>query len=138
MFCCRDLEITTLLTEKAPEPVLDVAVRQNGVIVSGDLNVSPGTPLMMEIFLDKTSAPIYGLGVTYMQVTDTNTQEETIIFNGCSVDPFLFENFNTEDGDILNAKFRAFKFPESTYVQFRGTVNVCLDKCKGVSYYIII
>lgn len=32
----------------------------------------------------------------------------------------------------MSAKFRAFKFPESTYVQFRGTVNVCLDKCKGV------
>lgn len=30
------------------------------------------------------------------------------------------------------AKFRAFKFPDSSYVQFRGTVNVCLDKCKGI------
>jgi len=49
------------------------------------------------------------------------------------VDPYLFENFNTVDGDFLSAKFRAFKFPESTYVQFKGTVNVCLDKCRGVS-----
>lgn len=44
----------------------------------------------------------------------------------------MFENFNTEDGDFLMAKFRAFKFPDSSYVQFRGTVNVCLDKCKGI------
>jgi hypothetical protein len=44
----------------------------------------------------------------------------------------LFENFATDDGDFLTAKFRAFKFPDSNYVQFRGTVNVCLDKCKGV------
>lgn len=51
----------------------------------------------------------------------------------CSMDPYLFENFNTVDGDFLTAKFRAFKFPESTYVQFKGTVNVCLDKCRGVS-----
>lgn len=50
----------------------------------------------------------------------------------CSVDPYLFENFNTVDGDFLTAKFRAFKFPDSTFVQFRGTVNVCLDKCKGI------
>lgn len=49
------------------------------------------------------------------------------------MDPYLFENFNTVDGDFLTAKFRAFKFPESTYVQFKGTVNVCLDKCRGVS-----
>lgn len=53
--------------------------------------------------------------------------------HSCSVDPYLFENFNTVDGDFLTAKFRAFKFPESTYVQFKGTVNVCLDKCRGVS-----
>lgn len=50
----------------------------------------------------------------------------------CSVDPYLFENFNTLEGDSLAAKFRAFKFPDSTYVQFRGTVNVCVDKCKGI------
>lgn len=50
----------------------------------------------------------------------------------CSVDPYLFENFNTADGDFLTAKFRAFKFPDSTYVQFRGTVNACVDKCKGI------
>ena len=54
------------------------------------------------------------------------------------MDPYLFDNFNTIDGDFLQAKFRAFKFPESTYVQFRGTVNVCLDKCSGVCRRILI
>lgn len=44
----------------------------------------------------------------------------------------MFENFNTVDGDTLTAKFRAFKFPDSTYVQFRGTVNACVDKCRGI------
>lgn len=68
--------------ERAPEPILSVGVRQGGAIVTGELNVSPGTPLAMEISLDKASSPIYGLGVTYMQVTDTKSQEETIIFNG--------------------------------------------------------
>lgn len=38
----------------------------------------------------------------------------------------------TEDGDLLRAKFKAFKFPESNFVLFRGVVNVCLDKCQGV------
>ncbi|KAI8441319.1 hypothetical protein MSG28_014940 [Choristoneura fumiferana] len=50
----------------------------------------------------------------------------------CSVDPYLFDNFVTEDGDVLAAKFRAFKFPDTSYVQFKGTVTVCLDKCQGV------
>lgn len=82
LFVYRELEITTSLTEKAPEPILGVGVRQGGNLVTGELNVSPGTPLQMEIFLDKTSAPIYGLLVTHMQVTDTKAQEETIIYNG--------------------------------------------------------
>lgn len=54
------------------------------------------------------------------------------VHSRCSVDPFLFENFNTVDGDFLTAKFRAFKFPDSTYVQFRASVNACVDKCKGI------
>lgn len=49
------------------------------------------------------------------------------------MDPYLFDNFETVDGDFLAAKFKAFKFPESNYVQFKGTVSVCIDKCKGVS-----
>lgn len=78
----RDLEIETSVMGTAPDPVLGVGVRQNGNLVSGDITVSPGTPLQMEIFLDKNSSPVYGLGVTFMQVTDTLNQEETIIFNG--------------------------------------------------------
>ena len=56
-----------------------------------------------------------------------------ILFYRCSVDPYLFENFVTTDGDYLKAKFRAFKFPESSFVLFKGTVNVCLDTCSPVS-----
>nr|CAI5843388.1 unnamed protein product [Callosobruchus analis] len=65
-------------------------------------------------------------------ITKRNVLPEGFQEAKCSVDPYLFENFNTVDGDFLSAKFRAFKFPESTYVQFKGTVNVCLDKCQGV------
>jgi len=48
------------------------------------------------------------------------------------VDPVLFENFLTGDGDLLRAKFQAFKFPETNFVLFKGIVNVCLDRCNGV------
>ncbi|XP_059062603.1 uncharacterized protein LOC131855363 [Achroia grisella] len=126
------LNITRYEEGHAPEPVLGAIVKENGKQVSGEISVSPGTPLSMEIFLDEKSAPVYGLLVSYMHVTDTGKQQETIILNGCSVDPYLFDNFVTSDGDLLAAKFRAFKFPDTTYVQFKGTVSVCLDKCQGV------
>ncbi|XP_039748426.1 uncharacterized protein LOC120625428 isoform X2 [Pararge aegeria] len=126
------LDITRYMEGRAPEPILGALVKQNGKQVSGEISVTPGTPLSMEIFLDNSSAPVYGLLVGYMHVTDTGKQQETIIFNGCSVDPYLFDNFLTTDGKNLTAKFRAFKFPDTTYVQFKGTVTVCLNKCQGV------
>lgn len=78
----RILDIATELTGKAPDPVLGVGVRQGGRLIAENLNVSPGTPLQMEIFLDSNSSSVYGIGVNYMQVSDTRNQEETIIFNG--------------------------------------------------------
>lgn len=46
-------------------------------------NVLQGTPLTMEINLDEDSAPVYGLGVNYLDVTDTHTSSETLVFKGC-------------------------------------------------------
>merc|ERR1712025_933160 len=127
-----DIEITSEVTGQAPIPVLNVGVRQDGTLIDDELNVKPGTPLNMEVYLDSESSEVYGLMVTGMEVTDTGNQKEPILVNGCSVDPYLFENFATSDGDYLRAKFRAFKFPESSFVLFRGTVNVCLDTCQPV------
>ena len=99
----------------------------------------------MTIYLDDESKHVYGLLATFMKVTDNSInsassgnnnkqpKEETIVLNGCSIDPYIFGNFETDDGgDSITARFRAFKFPESNYVMFVGTVNVCLDKCHGV------
>jgi len=127
-----EVEITSEVTGHAPTPVLNIGVRQDGILIDDELNVKPGTPLNMEIYLDNISKDIYGLLVSGMEVTDTRTQTEPILVNGCSVDPYLFENFVSVNGDFLKAKFRAFKFPESNFVLFKGTVNVCLDSCKGV------
>lgn len=82
LFVNRDLETTTSLIGMAPQPNITVGVRQAGKLVTGELNVSPGTPLQMEISLDPASTSIYGLLVTHMQVSDTKAQEETIIYNG--------------------------------------------------------
>ena len=67
---------------RAPEPVLGINVRQNGKVVGNDLNVTPGTLLQMDVFLDANSTSTYGLRVSYMDVTDRRTKEETIILNG--------------------------------------------------------
>lgn len=127
-----DVEIIEEVEGRAPVPVLTVGVRQSGTLIDNELNVKPGTPLNMEVYLDSASRSVYGLMVTGMEVTDTRDQNEPILVNGCSVDPYLFENFQTQDGDFLKAKFRAFKFPQSSFVLFKGTVNVCLDTCAGV------
>ena len=70
------------LVGNTSEPTLLFNVRQGHKIIKDELVVSPGTPLQMEIYLSEEPAKVYGLLVTHMQVTDTKTQEETIIYNG--------------------------------------------------------
>ncbi|GIY67157.1 ZP domain-containing protein [Caerostris darwini] len=128
------VNITDYIVASAPVPYLNLAVRQHGKIMDTTLNVQPGTPLEMLIYLDRKSAETYGLLTSFLKVTDsTPNQEEVIIMNGCSIDPYIFGNFQSlENGDALSAKFRAFKFPDANYVLFVGTVSVCLQQCRGV------
>lgn len=45
------------------------------------------------------------------------------------MDPYLFENFNLTSYNSLKSKFRAFKFPNTLYVQFKINVEICLKRC---------
>ncbi|KAG8179993.1 hypothetical protein JTE90_007961 [Oedothorax gibbosus] len=132
-FEAEDLNITNIVAH-APTPYLNLAIRQNGKFLDTAYNVQPGTPLEMVIYLDQKSAATYGLLASYLKVTDgTPEHDEIILMNGCSIDPYIFGNFETPDaGKSLYSKFRAFKFPDSNYVLFVGTVNVCLKQCRGV------
>lgn len=128
-----DLNITNIVAH-APTPYLNLAIRQNGRFLDTSTNVQPGTPLEMIIYLDEKSSSTYGLLASYLKVTDgTPEHDEIIVMNGCSIDPYIFGNFETPDGGkTLYSKFRAFKFPDTNYVLFVGTVNVCLKQCRGV------
>lgn len=83
----REYDIT-VIEGRAPEPILGITVSQNNTVIGSDLNVQPGTKLQMKIFLDPNSTSTYGLRVSYMDVTDRKTKEETIILNGYA--PHLF------------------------------------------------
>ena len=84
----RDLDIIPV-EGRAPEPILGIGVRQNGKLIGSDLNVQPGTLLQMDVYLDPNSTSTYGLRVSYMDVTDRRTKEETIILNGSVLINFL-------------------------------------------------
>lgn len=132
----EQLDLGMNATGRAPVPILNVAVLQNGQMIDSAINVHPGTPLEMVIFLDDKSAKVYGLLASYLKVQDDTfrQREEVIILNGCSIDTYIFGNFelNPED-QSLRAKFRAFKFPDSNFVRFVGTVNVCIKQCAKVN-----
>ncbi|XP_076314675.1 uncharacterized protein LOC143227015 [Tachypleus tridentatus] len=130
----EQVNITNNIVARAPLPFLNVAFKQGGKILDTTLNVKPGTSLEMLIYLDEKIATTYGLLTSYLKVTDLqHEQEEVIIMNGCSIDSYIFGNFySSDDGNMLSAKLRAFKFPLSYYVLFVGTVNICLKKCQKV------
>lgn len=132
----EQLDLGMNATGRAPVPILNVAVLQNGQLIDSAINVHPGTPLEMVIYLDDKSAKVYGLLASYLKVQDDTfrQREEVIILNGCSLDTYIFGNFESDPEDqSLRAKFRAFKFPDSNFVRFVGTVNVCIKQCAKVN-----
>ncbi|KAF5308203.1 hypothetical protein FQR65_LT06383 [Abscondita terminalis] len=50
---------------------------------------------------------------------------------GCPVDPYVFPELDKgRSGDSLEARFNAFKIPESNFLVFEATVHTCRDGCK--------
>lgn len=49
----------------------------------------------------------------------------------CPVDPFVFPELGKgRSGDTLEARFNAFKIPESNFLVFEATVRTCRDGCQ--------
>lgn len=81
-FIWRILDLDNI-TARAPYPHLNLKVKRNGQIVNTSLNVAPGTPLEMIIYLDDESKSVYGLLASFLKVTDANNkQQEAIVLNG--------------------------------------------------------
>lgn len=53
------------------------------------------------------------------------------MLNSCPVDTFVFPELGrSRDGDSLEARFNAFKIPESNFLVFEATVKTCRDGCQ--------
>lgn len=51
--------------------------------------------------------------------------------HGCPVNPFVFPELDKlRDGDTLEARFNAFKIPESNFLVFEATVKTCREGCQ--------
>lgn len=49
----------------------------------------------------------------------------------CPVDNYVFPGLDRlRDGDSLEARFNAFKIPESNFLVFEATVRTCRDGCQ--------
>lgn len=49
----------------------------------------------------------------------------------CPVDTFVFPELGrSRDGEALEARFNAFKIPESNFLVFEATVRTCRDGCQ--------
>lgn len=155
------LDYSGNVTANGPRPEVRIAVRQSGKRVDGtapeversnvtlhsqqtmhsvpavqSVTVQPGTPLELSIYLAGDSTNVYGLLCSQLKVADRlhlPALEEPLLANGCSLDPYLFGNFESADhGKSISARFRAFKFPDSSFVLFIGRVHVCLNTCQPV------
>lgn len=54
-----------------------------------------------------------------------------LVVNRCPVDPFVFPELDKlRSGDQLEARFNAFKIPESNFLVFEATVRTCREGCQ--------
>lgn len=54
-----------------------------------------------------------------------------MIYFRCPVDNFVFPELDRgRNGDSLEARFNAFKIPESNFLVFEATVRTCRDGCQ--------
>ncbi|KFM64689.1 hypothetical protein X975_22740, partial [Stegodyphus mimosarum] len=110
-------------------PYVNMVVRDKGLRLDTSAIVHPGSLLDLLIYLDKESSVHYDISLRYLTLADaTRSQEEVVVMNGCSVDPFVLQVFRPVDG-VLKSQFRAFKFQSSDFVIFLATVSVCLEQC---------
>lgn len=57
----------------------------------------------------------------------------------CPVDPDVFPELDKgRSGDTLEARFNAFKIPESNFLVFEATVRTCRDGCQPVRHFAFI
>lgn len=50
---------------------------------------------------------------------------------GCPVDSYVFPELDkSREGDMLEARFNAFKIPESNFLVFEATVKTCREGCQ--------
>lgn len=58
----------------------------------------------------------------------------SISSNRCPVDPYVFPELDKlRSGDQLEARFNAFKIPESNFLVFEATVRTCREGCQPVT-----
>lgn len=56
----------------------------------------------------------------------------------CAVDSFVFPELGlSRSGDSLEARFNAFKIPESNFLVFEATVKTCREGCQPVRISLI-
>ena len=96
-----------------------------------------GEPLYLRIELDGDS--IFDIFARNL-VAQSGVDEEEIVLlddSGCPADP-VFPGLTKEPGTgALLGRFEAFKFSETTVVNFEVNVQFCQDQCNPVSVFII-
>ena len=124
---------TSIVNSTAPSPaVLLRIVNAEGEDISG---TKLGEPLFIRIELDGDS--IFDIFARNLVAQSGIDDEEIVLLDdrGCPADPvFPGLEKDPETGALLG-KFEAFKFSDTTVVNFEVNVQFCQDKCNPVSLY---
>ena len=125
-------ETTSVVNATAPSP--SVVLR----IVDSEGQDIEGTRLGQDLFIriELVGESIFDIFARNLVAKSGLDEEEIVLLDdrGCPADPVFPGLARVNDG-VLQGKFEAFKFSDTTVVNFEVNVQFCQDRCNPVSYY---
>ncbi|XP_037081380.1 uncharacterized protein LOC119102131, partial [Pollicipes pollicipes] len=126
-------QLTPIIDLPARE-VLDSRVRL-AILYQGrpTTTIAVGDPLTFRLETQSGSNLVTDIFATNVIARDpySGRSVELIDRYGCPTDPRLFPGLDlSRDGNGLEARFSAFKIPQSNYLLFEATVRPCRQRCR--------
>ncbi|XP_054162435.1 uncharacterized protein LOC128960388 [Oppia nitens] len=128
-----DVDTSGHLSETVSSP--NVTMRITDLYRSDIMSAQVGDSLLLRFSILEQNSP-FELFVRELIAIDGQDMSEIVLIdsNGCPTDALIMGPMGKADGDgqVLEARFDAFKFPTSDLVQFKALVAPCLPSCEPI------
>lgn len=116
-------------SEKSLSP--GVKLKINDLLGNDITHANIGQELILTVDMDDEK--LFGIFATDLVASSSSGSHSLVLMNsaGCPVEPAIFSQLTKISGSKdLQGRFKAFKFPNDSIVNFKVTIKYCVDECQ--------